>query len=464
VKKQFHWCFPILCILILLAACVPYSFSPPTQIHINPGDHVTEPVIAVDAVGRLHIAGAVGGHLVYYRTTFGDPKETLTMTMTGSGPLWEQYGPDIAATDAGTAWLVWTEQWGDANKIACYRVITPLPPEGGYSTNCLRLDSIFFSAGNVMVVARGSKVYALYDAIDVSGGIGALWYKELSHPANTGVIYPYSVQSESGHLYSWDAGIDNQGYLHVAILDNDGHGKERLFYCSNTDIYEDGTMKRFRFIVDSVLSNNLEENTAIDLDFYMSGMTEIVAISSVFETDSKDAIWIDTCDVPGCGVQASFKVPLPSVWSTQSVIKDVEMVSTGTTLRLGFIGDSSETSYSQVYYKANALSSDFPVMFSENRSTQKRGLGGVKVDPRPQSPLSISFSAFSWGEIDFDTIEYYSYDGYVSAEIYNTSCLTSQVGGESASNGVYHSGVWRACGDTWFTTQAEQFYLPVISK
>lgn len=464
MKKLLHRLMPLICMLVIFTACVPYSFSPPTQIHINPGDHVTTPAIAVDAAGRSHIAGVVDGRVVYTRTTFGDLKTKVTMTMTGGGPLWSQYEPDIAATDTGTAWLVWIEQRGDANKIACYRVVTPVPPEGGYNTNCLRLDSGFYSSGDVMVVARGNIAYALYDSDDGEGGIGALWYKELTQPSNSGVVYSYNAHLESGYLYSWDAGIDTEGYLHVGFLDNDGSGHERLMYRSNTDIYEDGTMKRGRNIVDSFLSNGLEENTAIDLDFYLSGTVETVAIASVFETDTKDSIWIDTCDVPGCGTQASSSVAFPAAWLTKSVVTDVELVGIGTTLRLAFIGDSGATAYPQVYYSISAFSSDSPEMLSENRSTFKRNLEGVKVDARPESPLSISFSAFSWGEIDLDSLEFYSYDGGKLTNIYNTNCLTSQAVGETASNGVYHAGVFKACGDTWFTTQANQVYLPNISK
>jgi hypothetical protein len=95
--------------VILLGACVPITFTSPIQLHVTAGDQVIQAVIAMDAAGRSHIAGVVNDRIVYYRTRFGEPILTLTMTMSGSGTNWKQYGPDIAVTNNGTAYVTWVE-------------------------------------------------------------------------------------------------------------------------------------------------------------------------------------------------------------------------------------------------------------------------------------------------------------------------------------------------------------------
>ena len=463
MKKDLRRLLPLFCVLVLLAACVPYSFSPPTQIHINPGDHVDRAVIAMDAAGRSHIAGVVNDRVVYTRTTFGDLHVNLTMTMSSSGTNWKQYSPDIAVTDSGTAWLVWIEQRGNTDKIACYQAFPFFPPFGGYDTGCARLDSGSLTTGNVMVIAQGNQAYALYDAKDISGRIGALWYKELTHPSNTGIIYWYADVLESGYLHSWDAGIDSDGYLHLAFLDDDGYDNERLLYRSNRDTAADGTMKQAWAIVGS---NDLEEDTSISLTFYMDGTVERMAVASIYEDLGVDEIWIDSCDAIDCSFVShiSHHVTLPTAWLTQSVITDVELVGIDTMVHLGFIGDDSPSLAPQVYYLDDAFDTDAPLMPSNSRSTLKYDLEAVKVDPRPESPATSSFAALSWGETNLITIEYYSFDGLWQTTVYTTDCTSSLVTGETASNGVYHSGVWQACEDAWFTTKANQAYLPVISK
>ena len=69
-SKAIVWTFFLL-LTIILSACVPTSFSPPTEIHITDGDRVEQAVVAVDGNGRSHIAGVVDDRIVYYRTRYG---------------------------------------------------------------------------------------------------------------------------------------------------------------------------------------------------------------------------------------------------------------------------------------------------------------------------------------------------------------------------------------------------------
>ena len=106
--KTILWTFFLLFALIL-SACVPQTFSSPTEIHITDGDQVEHAVIAVDAAGRSHIAGVVADRIVYYRTRFGEelPLGKITMALGGSGTNWKQYDPDIAVLDNGMAYVTW---------------------------------------------------------------------------------------------------------------------------------------------------------------------------------------------------------------------------------------------------------------------------------------------------------------------------------------------------------------------
>ncbi|MGC9424173.1 hypothetical protein, partial [Vibrio sp.] len=48
--------------------------------------------------------------------------------------------------------------------------------------------------------------------------------------------------------------------------------------------------------------------------------------------------------------------------------------------------------------------------------------------------------------------------------VYNTTCGTSLPAGDIGSNGYYFSGVWDACLNTWFSSQAWLNNLPLVLK
>ena len=465
MKKHLCCYFALLCLVVLLVACEPYTFAPPTQVHITDGDYVEQGVIAVDAAGRSHIAGVVNDRVVYYRTKLGMPSVRLTMTMTGSGLNWRQYNPDIAVTDNGTASVVWVEQRGSAEKYACYQAIPLIPMPGGYNTGCVRLDSTFFSVGNVMVVARENKVYALYDAIDSSDRIGSLWYREMTDTSNKGIIYWYADNFESGYLYSWDAGIDSGGYLHVAFLDNSGVGAppypERLLYRSNRSTQSDGQMTQAWSIR---ATNNLEEKTPISLVFYDRGSVENVIVASVDEESGIDRILMTRCEANGCDLKGYILANLPSAWSTYSVITDVELVGNADKLYLGFIGYKESGPTSHVYVMADAFSSSSPLNQSEGRAGYKFDLEAVLVDSRPEITPSKKSPAFFWGEIDGSSKRFYSSNGLMIVKIHDSNCVALPLTGETASNGYHYAGVWDACSNSWFSAQAYTNQLPLIRR
>ena len=397
MKEHFYCYFSLLCLFVLLSACIPNSFAPPKEIHINSGDQVKQAVTAMDAAGRSHIAGVVNDRIVYYRTTFGEPEVKLTMTMGGAGVNWKQYSPDIAVTNNGTAWLVWIEQRGYSEKYACYQMLTLIPPTEGYDTGCHQLDSFAYTTGKVMVVANGGKAYALYDRVAPDSLIGSLWYKDLTSPSNSLIAYSFIDNSETGVLYSWDAGIDSQGYLHVAFLYNDSVGvptsTNHLKYRSNRATDLDGTMMQGWSIADS---NMLETDTPISLDFYMNIAVETIAVAWVYESIGVDVISVESCPTAGCGIKGSEIVTLPPAWEIVSIISDVEIIGIGTYLYLGFIGDNNPDADAQVYFVSDIYGTGALAAISQDRPTSKFDLEAAKVDSRPESGYSISFMALSW--------------------------------------------------------------------
>lgn len=385
--------------------------------------------------------------------------------MGGAGTNWKQYDPDIAVTDVGTAWLVWVEQRGYADKYACHQMITLIPPAEGYNTSCHQLDSFAYTTGKVMIVANGDKAYALYDRVAPNSLIGSLWYKDLTSPSNSLIAYSFIDNSETGAHFSWDAGIDSQGYLHLAFLYNDSVGlppsTNHLKYRSNRATDLGGTMTQGWSIADS---NMLEIDAPISLAFYLDGAIETIAMAWVYELMGVDVISVESCPTAGCGIKGSEIISLPSAWETVSIISDVELVGIGTYLYLGFIGDNNPDAEEQVYFMSDIYGTAALAAISQNRPTSKFDLEAAKVYSRPETGYAISFAGFSWGESNFSSIEYYSYALGETIRVYQTTCTSSPVAGDSASNGIYHAGVWEACLGSWFSTQANLNQLPLIVK
>lgn len=469
--KAIVWTFFLL-LTIILSACVPTSFSPPTEIHITDGDRVEQAVVAVDGNGRSHIAGVVNDRIVYYRTRYGEPLEKITMEMSGTGTNWKQYNPDIAVINSGSSYLVWVEQRGGPEKYACWRGFALVPPPDGYVKTCLALDSTIQTTGNVWVVSNGYSVYAVYDRkylTDGMGRIGALMYKQLTNLSMTGVAYDYISLFETGFIYGLDMVIDTADKLHIAILDNytvtgAPPYTDRLFYRSNRTAAVDGTMTQGRTIA---TGTSLGEDVDPSISLYLDSVSgPRVGIASTWRPAGKDYIYIDSCTVEGCNSIGTHLVDLPSSWDTYSIIEDLEIQGSGEELFLGFIGDdnTAPTGAPQVYF-TDAFDTTFFMEPSDGSATFKYDLEMVLLEPRPESPATADVPVVSWGESDFVTATYYSAGWLTPAVKFSEdNCLESLLSGDVGANGSYYAGVWDACADTWFTTQAWREQLPLIVK
>jgi len=468
-RKTILWTF-LLLLTFILSACVPTTFSPPTEIHITDGDQVEHAVIAVDPAGRSHIAGVVADRIVYYRTRYGEagPIGKITMVMSASGTNWKQYNPDIAVLDNGMAYVTWVEQRGGPEKFACYQKIPLSPPIGGYDKDCDPLDGTEQTAGNVWVVARGSTAYAVYDRPYSDGRTADLWYRRITDlPPNSGRVAWFIDNFETVDFYSLDLGIDDGGFLHVGFHYNWTTGtpppyNERLEIRSNRSSLADGQMNQIWLIVNTAYTVDVP----VSLSFYNVGSTQRVALASVYHPSSVDRIYVSSCEANGCGNKQDVMIDLPTSWDTTSVIDDVEILGLDDYLYLSFIGDdnTSPTGVEQVYYKWDAFGSDAPLQPSSGSATYKYDLEMTPVIARPESAAD-DFPMMAWGESNLLLNEFFVFDGIATkVKVYETGCLTNLPIGEIGSNGVYFSGVWNDCYDTMFSTQAWTAQLPLITK
>ena len=460
----------LIVLMFILGACVPITYSPPTEIHITAGDHVENAAIAVDSAGRSHILGVVADRVVYYRTYHGEPLVKFTLALGGSGTNWKQYNPDIAVLNNGTAYAVWIEQRGTTDKFACYLQIPITPPVGGFIKSCSALDSTNHSTGNIWVTAYGNTAYAVYDRVYTDNvRTTELWYRRLSStPTFAGRIDWFAERFETAMIYSLDLGIDSGGFLHVGYhynwtISGTPPYSERLELRSNRSTLADGQMSQVWVIITSTTG---DQDIPVSLSFYTAATVERVALASVSQPTTLDRIWIDSCAANGCGSQDSHQVILPSSWNTTSIIEDVEILGIEEYLYLGFIGDdnTAPTGAEQVYYKFDAFSSDPPLQPSSGSATWKYDLEMTKVDARPESAAD-NFPMMAWGESSIVLNEFFVFEGLTQkVKIYETDCITNLPIGEIGSNGMYFSGVWDDCYDTMFSTQAWVSSLPLILK
>ena len=469
-RKHCNRWLLIVVLALMLGACIPYSFSPPKEIHINPEDTVVAAKVAVDAQGYSHIVGGESHRIVYYRTHYGEPIITLTFTMSPPGTI---YHPDIAVTDNGIAYLVWVESYGGSSeKFACWQKIPFFKPPGEEWPNyCEPLDEVDIqTTGNVRVVARGNKAYAVYDRMytgDSNGRIGELMYKELTNPSITGHVHWYTEYFETGFIYSLDLGIDSQGYMHVGFHDNYTYTgsppfTERISLHSNASVESGHDMAQHWFIV---TGTGLDEEVPVSLSFHLdSADVERVALASVSQnTPTRDLIFIDSCVANGCADQNSYLVMLPSSWSTYSMINEVEILGIEQTLYLSFTGYNSVDPH-QVYFM-DAYSWSPPTNISQTDDTLKFTLEMTKVDGRDPS-FPVTFPAIAWMESDLTSkTNYFVFDGLSNKiKVFDKYCDEFSPMADISSNGIYFSGVWDTCYNTWFSTQAWTNQLPLIIK
>lgn len=462
MKRANNYLLTLTILSIFLSACNAATFSPPTEIHLNPSDQMGQAAVAVDADGRSHIAGVINDRIVYYRTRFGEKLVAFEMTMTGSGANWKQYNPDIAVLDSGYAFVTWVEQRGSQQKYACYQQIPSFVPIEGFDKDCDPLDDAQQTAGNVWVTASGTTAYAVYDRPAGNGRTADLWYQQLAGGSAIGRVDWFFGELKTVEIYSLDLGIDEGGFLHVGYhynwtINGALPFAERMELRSNRATQADGQMSQVWLLSTWFLIHY----TPVSLSFYYVGPTQRVALAY----GSYVQVYVDSCTTAGCLSTSNDEVYWPSDWWTNALLNEVKILGIGEKLHVGFTGNSNATPITtdQVYYSGDALGPINPNLVSTGALTGKHGLSITQATARPENGNGIR-AVLGWGETSQTANEIYVYDGTNTLQIYETSCTSSIPRTDTGSYGFYVSGVWDDCGGTRFSAEAKLQRLPLIVK
>lgn len=268
-------------------------------------------------------------------------------------------------------------------------------------------------------------------------------------------------------------GIDDGGYLHVGYHYNWSTGgpppySERLELRSNRYTLADGQMNQIWVILNGAA---VDQDIPVSLTFYDEGTSQRVALAHVNEPTNLNRIYVESCNADGCAVPTHDTHPVDlsgdtsGDWDTFSVIDDVEIQGIGEEVFLGFIGDdnTAPTGVEQVYF-TNALDTALFYDPSDGSATYKYDLEITALDPRPGATGGTR-AVISWAESNLITTSYFAHGVLAPiVKFSENSCSDSLASVNMDSNSMYLSGVWDACGDTWFTTQAYLEQLPLILK
>jgi BNR repeat-containing family member len=267
---------------LVLCVQVAQAFWSPVQRVTWTSGESTNPAMAVDSNGGVHIAwsdATPGNWEIYYKaspdggTTWGTAKR-LTRTPDKS------YRPDIAVVSGSVIHVVWYEEtssnrevyyskstnggttWSEAKKLAGTVGGNRAPVIAIYSVNVLHVVWYGAEPGNSQIYYRrslnggatwsaakrlnwssGNCFYPAL-AVDSTGGVHVVWYDY--SPGNAEIYYKRSTDggttwSTSQRLsvtscpsYDPDIAIDSTGVIHVVWHENDTVAND-IYYKKSTD-------------------------------------------------------------------------------------------------------------------------------------------------------------------------------------------------------------------------------------
>lgn len=154
-------------------------------------------------------------------TKTGKMATRFVLPVGGSNPSLSYFDPDLAVTDSGSVYLVWTQRAAGEDPEDCWAMFNPAAP--GTSITCQPLNTTAFLNRGIspLVAAGGNTVYAVYGVrmATTENNKRGLRYRRLSHAstpregwvnedgvsdAHTHHSYPALAVSGSGELYvSW---------------------------------------------------------------------------------------------------------------------------------------------------------------------------------------------------------------------------------------------------------------------
>jgi len=427
----------VISLAVLLAACIP-TFITPFQIVNSLFASLEGPQVAVDSAGRRIIVGVNDGRIVFWRTHLGPAEEVITLSAPAE---WEQSAPDVAIIDNGTAYIVWDEYNStlDVHR-ACQ---TYIPLTGFFFDTCNQLDPGFDGGGFQKVVARGSIAYAVYDRYDAPNFSSYLYYRQLAGGTQTGL-----VGGTNGYtILNFNQAIDSVGKLHVTWLQINISGMGITWYNSNATVSGGGDMDQDWILLIGTNATDFFNPPGIAL--YSSSGTERVGIAYIFYNTLTNEVHMDSCIADGCGDQTFLNLSLPyDNW----LISDVNMLGIAATYYISFIGNNTDSFYHQVWYYIGPGAGQFSQI--SNTDYNKIDLSMVNVDGVPMMSYrresTTIFQPFIWDAFNYER---------------QVAYWTCQAGtSELYANGQIAAGVWNACGDTWYSTNAYISMLPMTHK
>ncbi|MEW6503954.1 MAG: hypothetical protein AB1457_08330 [Chloroflexota bacterium] len=438
--KQIFKLSVLVAVMSLLASCTT-TFIPPYPIHDLAANFWL--AIAVDPQGTKHIVGKDpnSDQLVYLRTHLGAVEEKVPIRLiTGWMPL----SPDIGVIEDGTAILGWFEK--DNSIPHKFRPCLMIyPSTSGTVCGAEFSESSPNTFEPVMQIAtRGNVAYVVYSKME--GAQYTLRYERIMGGLAQGKVN-WSVSDPM--VRTVNSVVDSAGYLHVVWYAIDGGGSGRVLYASNRTTDASGNMTQNRILL--LGSSDLAYPPAIAV--YPTSGGERVAFAYVKDNTppSDDEIYHQNIKVDNTGWSGEQKLNLSG---SAYRLMDVHLVGVNDAYLIGFLRNNTISMPSEVWLR-NAVGMIMQITnnaYSE-RELQMVAAGGsfvmaYKRQPQTGEPRQVLIYDQSKGE----------------RVVYSELCSSDNIGGEMAASGDVVAGVWAQCDQTWFSTNAELIYLPMILK
>lgn len=134
-------------------------------------------------------------------------------------------------------------------------------------------------------------------------------------------------------------------------------------------------------------------------------------------------------------------------------LMDVHLVGVNNAYLIGFLRNNTISAPSEVWLR-DAMG--VITQITNNTSTERE----LEMVPAEGS-FVMAYKRVQSGE----PRQVYIYDPFKGERlVYSEICGSDNIGGEMAASGEVVAGVWAQCDRTWFSTNAELVYLPLVRK
>lgn len=448
MKKSF--------LIIVLASIIAFSvsgckqqFFPPLPLVSSGSSAAISPALAVDPEGYKHIVWVEGSgsnnQVIYWKTWFNVPVITRVKASPNS------VKPDIAVTDDGDAYVVWSVLDSPNPTQYCYRLIRHT---GEVLDNpCFQCGSS--STGNgIQVIARANVAYAVYECSN------HLHYVKLSGESEQGVL-EYFPPGRT--LKNMRLAIDSNAKLHVAWMEN-GDTNGCIFYDSNAQ--DHGYFRTFCNPDHASYAITTFSPSSSNERIYLSKQIDDVNNDTLryyhwLASDGSDQQYVDVPLWTGCN------------WS----IQEIQSLGLSSILFIAFIGRSSCSSGTipqEVYYY-NGYGNNQVNQISEIDFYPKQDLHLVSASD------TLNLPVLGWSRKGTSGNNQEMYAAWLSligsevamkvTQIFTPYADVVSSGTDMASNGDWVAGVWTSqLSPTnsrivpWLSGNSYNASLPLIRK